>query len=636
MPGLLAEFAEGHVGVPGALRHRIVGKGPFPVPDAPSGGPEPPSLPADLLDVALQPVVDIHTGRCYGYEALLRNTEAAGFASIADFFDHCHATGQLVQAELMVRDKALAKFVRIPHHERVKLFVNMDTRALDASDAIVEGTLAALARHRVAAASVVLELSERHFVAQSAVEALLGYKQAGFRVAMDDFGIGFAGMESLYFSDPSYVKVDRFFVAGVATDSRKKILLSLIVQAAHLLGIAVVAEGVETEAELAVCREAGCDLVQGWLIQRATCDVTRLAAGYEAVASLGRRDRRGASSDQHLIADQIGRIEPIPLDASMEQVFQRFRATRTATFFPVVDRAGEPVGIVRETDIKAYAYSPYGKELMCNRAYRRKLDRFISRCPIADITTPAGDLLQTYSAIDKSEGIIVVDRMKYVGFLSASALLCIINEKNLAAARDQNPLTRLPGNTVIHDYVGSCLATPETGVVLAYFDFDNFKPFNDKYGFRLGDRAILLFAELLSKTLPRERCFAGHVGGDDFFAGFQGMAFEEVARLCHHLVGAFARDVESFYDDDSRRAGGIVGQDRLGNTVKFPLMTVSAALVDLPAGHKPRSIDEISHLIADLKKSAKASSDRICSAAVYSVLSSFGPRVTPGPVFSGR
>ena len=116
------------------------------------------------------------------------------------------------------------------------------------------------------------------------------------------------------------------------------------------------------------------------------------------------------------------------------------------------------------------------------------------------------------------------------------------------------------------------MADTESEIVLAYFDFDNFKPFNDTYGFRLGDRAILLFAELMAKVLPRDTCFVGHIGGDDFFAGFRGTAFEEAERHCTELVDTFRRDVESFYDDDTRRRGFIVGHDRQGHAADFPLI----------------------------------------------------------------
>lgn len=568
------------------------------------------------LDVALQPIVNIHTGACYGYEALLRNVEAAGFASIRDVFDSCHALGLLPGMELALREKAVAKFVQLEHWRQSRLFLNLDNRVLGGE--LVERTRRLLDAYHIEESQLVFEVSERHPLGEPAhaAEQLNLGKQAGFRLAIDDFGTGFSGLQMLYFVEPDFLKIDRFFISDIASDSKKKLFLSQIVNIAHLLGVVVVAEGVETEREYFVCKDIGCDLIQGWLVQKPSCDPAVLRPHYPAVERMAKSERRVAVTDQKLIADQIAQVEPIGLDCSMEEVFERFRADKSLTFFPVVDEAREPVGIVREKELKDYTYSLYGKALICNKTLGRKLKDFVTRCPIADINTKAEHILQAYSTVEGSEGIIIVEDMKYVGFLSAHSLLRVINEKNLAAARDQNPLTKLPGNNRIHEYVSEVLAATDQEAVLAYFDFDNFKPFNDKYGFRLGDRAILLFAELLSKAMPSETGFPAHVGGDDFFGGFRRMGFTEAHAITAKLVATFRRDVESFYDDETRARGHIVGQDRLGNTVTFPLMSVSAALVHLPAGRPQHSVDEVSQLIASLKKEAKASPDKVTAGAL--------------------
>lgn len=570
------------------------------------------------LDVAFQPIVNIHTGACYGYEALLRNTEAAGFSSIQDFFDTCHALGALPEMELALREKAVEKFLRLDHCRQSKLFLNLDNRALDASGSLTARTRKLLERAGLDESQVVYEVSERHAFDHpgEAASVLAHDKRAGFRLAIDDFGTGFSGLQLLYFAEPDFLKIDRFFVSDIANDSKKKLFLSQIVNIAHLLGVVVLAEGVETEREYFVCKDIGCDLIQGYLVQKPTVDMAELKPAYQAIAHMAKSERRAAVSDQKLIADQITYVDPIGLDCRMEEVFERFRADKSLTFFPVVDEAGEPVGIVREKELKDYTYSLYGKALISNKTIGRKLKDFVTRCPMADINTKAERILQAYSTVERSEGIIIVDNMKYVGFLSAHSLLRVINEKNLAAARDQNPLTKLPGNNLIHEYVSEVLAATDQEVVLAYFDFDNFKPFNDKYGFRLGDRAILLFAELLAKALPRDTCFPAHVGGDDFFGGFRGQGYAETMGTIADLVETFRRDVESFYDDETRAAGHITGQDRQGNVVRFPLMSVSAAVVHLPAGRPVHTVDEISQLIAGLKKEAKKSPDRVAAGAL--------------------
>ena len=97
-------------------------------------------------------------------------------------------------------------------------------------------------------------------------------------------------------------------------------------------------------------------------------------------------------------------------------------------------------------------------------------------------------------------------------------------------ARDQNPLTKLPGNNSIGDHISASLEAQHPGRhTFVYFDFNDFKPFNDHYGFRQGDRAILLFAEIMQRNLPGT--FIGHIGGDDFFAAFEGKSLIDVQAI---------------------------------------------------------------------------------------------------------
>jgi diguanylate cyclase (GGDEF)-like protein len=570
------------------------------------------------LDVALQPIVNIHTGACYGYEALLRGHQQVGFDTPQEVFDLAHGLGVLGKVDLRVREKAIAKFARLPNRHQAKLFLNIDNRTLGSSAEADRHTRSLLQAHGLAPSSVAFELSERHPLghAGDAVEAFKAFRAQGFRLAIDDFGTGFSGLQMLYFAEPDFLKIDRFFVSDIATDAKKKLFLTQIVAIAHMLGVVVLAEGVECEREYFVCKEIGCDLVQGWLVQRPTTDVAQLKTAYDEVARLARRERRSAVTDSRLIGGLIDRVAPLALDTQMEQVFECFRADTSRGFFPVVDPSGAPVGIVRERELKEFVYSRFGQALISNRGLGRKLSDFVVRCPVADINTKAETILQAYTTVQAGEGIMIVDGLRYEGFLSADSLLRLINEKNLAAAREQNPLTRLPGNNAIHEYVSAALDETEVGHVLVYFDFDNFKPFNDTYGFRLGDRAILLFAELMGKLLPRDSRFAGHIGGDDFFAGFRAMAPGDCEAETRALIERFRSDVESFYDDDTRRRGHIDGVDRSGNACRFPLLGVSAAVLALPSGRPVHSVDAVSQAIAGLKKLAKTSPDHLASAVM--------------------
>ena len=148
-------------------------------------------------------------------------------------------------------------------------------------------------------------------------------------------------------------------------------------------------------------------------------------------------------------------------------------------------------------------------------------------------------------------------------------------------------------------------------MVLAYIDFDNFKPFNDTYGFRQGDRAILLFAELCRKSADPQTWFLGHIGGDDFFVGIKTASQTDAIQAISLLIGNFTSDAESFYDQEARQRGCITAQDREGHVKSFPLLSASAVLFVLPPGCVHVSVDEVSSAIAAKKKEAKSAPDKL-------------------------
>ncbi len=566
------------------------------------------------IDYAFQPIVNIHTGVVFGFEALMRGHDRFGFDNIPMFFEYAFARGILHRLDLILREIAVAKFMRLAPEGSPYLFFNIDPRLLESGDYEAGRGLPILARHKLSPTRVCLELTEDEKVVHNSgtLGILRKYRSQGYRLAIDDFGAGYSGLRHLYESQPDFVKIDRFFISGMASDHKRKLFVSNIVNLAHVLGLQVVAEGVEDESELRACREIGCDLVQGYFVGRPQRDLSELKPRYDSVALSNRNNRREQSADFKLVMEQIERPTPITADTPMPSVFERFRRDPQRTFFPVIDRENRPVGLILERDIKDYIYSPYGRDLISNRAIGKGLRYFVSKAPIVDIRTEAERILETYSANSGSEGVLVVENGHYLGMLTAGSLLRVINDKNLTLAREQNPLTRLPGNTLISQYVAGAMDDPGWSGVLAYVDFDNFKPFNDTYGFRQGDRAILLFSELMRRELTGEKTFLGHIGGDDFFIGLSGADLSEASDRISRLTETFRRDVESFYDAEARRRGGILGHDRDGESRFYPLLTASMALVGVGKARAPRNADDLSALIAELKKEAKVASDRLC------------------------
>ena len=567
------------------------------------------------VDFAFQPIVSIHSGQCFGYECLLRGFEKAGFDSISGFFDAAHRDGVLHDVERKLSEKALCKFKRIPHFVSRRLFINVDSRCLLEVDRFLGSLDRQLTRMRYPSAGVYLEISEQHPLLackKGAPSVLSELRKSELKIALDDFGTGFSGFQALYHAEPDIIKIDRFFISDIARNPKKKIFVTSMVSVAHLLGAMVIAEGIETKTEFFACLGIGCDFIQGYFVQEPQVDIAQLRGQYRIVERTARRDRRRARGDQRLICSQI---EPLPhamADSTIADVLDQFREHRECSFFPVMNSRQEPVGIIREDALKDFIYAEHGH----HQLHRRNIRPFVSKCPIADINLETDRILEAFSMDDSAEGVLIVKDLQYLGFLSARSLLKIIHEKNLAIARDQNPLSRLPGNYRIHEHLKEVVADTETAHTVAYFDFDSFKPFNDAYGFREGDRAIMLFAESLKRKLLDQGAFIGHVGGDDFFVGFRDMDYDAAHVLTMDLIRQFEHDAESLYRPQERKTGYIVAKDREGNVRRFNLMRVSAAVLCLPKGRAPVGIDDVMEALAELKKCAKESPEGLAAACL--------------------
>lgn len=173
----------------------------------------------------------------------------------------------------------------------------------------------------------------------------------------------------------------------------------------------------------------------------------------------------------------------------------------------------------------------------------------------------------------------------------------------LTRSLDANPLTRLPGNTTI---LFETTARIESGkpFALAYLDIDNFKSFNDRYGYGRGDEVLVVTCRILSTVvneLAGAEGFVGHVGGDDFV--FMS-APDRIDAICETIIKRFDLVIPDFYDRDERLRGYIDSVDRKGNREQFPIMSLSIAVVT----NCHRSIEhpgDVSKIASELKKLAK-------------------------------
>ncbi len=178
------------------------------------------------------------------------------------------------------------------------------------------------------------------------------------------------------------------------------------------------------------------------------------------------------------------------------------------------------------------------------------------------------------------------------------------NEEMQATAIDANPLTRLPGNNSIQKAIQQAI-DEHLDVGIIHTDLDNFKAFNDAYGFIIGDDVLIFNAETLHTAL-RKICdgkgFLGHIGGDDFVVM---LPADKMMEFGDEVIRSFDEGASSFYNDEDRERGHIVSVDRQGRIGKFPITSVSMGGMFLRDYWFTRYV-EVAEVCAEVKHKAKS------------------------------
>ena len=171
----------------------------------------------------------------------------------------------------------------------------------------------------------------------------------------------------------------------------------------------------------------------------------------------------------------------------------------------------------------------------------------------------------------------------------------------LTTNRRVSPLTGLPGNVQIHSELKKRLSNEEEFSVI-YFDLDNFKSYNDVYGFLKGDKIIQYTANIIQDEIHTEGGgFVGHVGGDDFIAI---VPYTEVDNLCQRIIARFDKQIKEFFTEEDAEKGYIEIANRRGIIEKFPLTSISIAVV-VADKNRFSNILEIGEVAAQVKHAVK-------------------------------
>ncbi|ELX08507.1 hypothetical protein Jab_2c05560 [Janthinobacterium sp. HH01] len=555
------------------------------------------------LSALFQPIVHMQSGEIIAYEGLIRGPSDSPLHAPMNLFKVARANGLTVEVEHLCRRVVLERFAEL--NLPGKLFLNVSPECLLQRDARHGETLEYIHQIGINPDRVIIELTENQptYDYELMREAVLHYRTMGFQIAIDDLGEGFSSLRLWSELRPEYVKIDMHFIQGINHDPVKLQFVRSIQEIADKSDTLVIAEGIETQAELLVLRDVGVAFGQGYHLGRPHAQPAR-AAPAEVVKALARNGvavypQRGGEKHGASIYKLLHQVDAVPSSMNNNEVYDIFVKHPKLLIIPVVDH-GVPLGLISRFDMIDHFARPYQRELYGKKSCKQFMD---ANALIADKDTSLQDLSFRMVQADAHHlfnGFIITDQGRYLGMGTGHDLMREITQMQINAARYANPLTQLPGNVPINEHIDRLL---ESGARfwVCYVDLDHFKPFNDVYGYRRGDDVIQLTGKLLSEHGDADRDFIGHIGGDDFMILFQS---EDWEARCRAILDEFSRHVLDFYSIDDRDRGGYLSEDRQGKKVFYSLMSLSIGAIRVEP-HQYYTHHQIATAAAESKKQAK-------------------------------
>lgn len=562
-----------------------------------------------LLTARFQPIINMHDGSILGYEGLIRGPSNSRLHAPINLFKAAWEHNLTVPIEHLCRRIVLEQFKlqNLPG----KLFLNVSPESLLQRDAMHGCTLDYIHKLGIQPDRVIIELTEYQPTHDYALlhEAVIHYRKMGFEIAIDDLGEGFSSLRLWSELKPEFVKIDMHFIHGIDQDPVKMQFVRSIQSIAEKSGTRVIAEGIETQAELLATCELDVACGQGYLIAKPHPHPAKTIAA-EVVKALSVRNKptkaqrqfanpSGKASHCASVKSILKPSKSISSSTLSHQVEAMFLAEPNLKLIPVSDN-GKPIGLINRHQMLDRMSRPYSRELYGKKTCAVLLD---PHPIVVDQATSLQELSHIIVEADPDHlinGIIVTELGQYIGLVTGPDLMREITKMQIQAARHSNPLTQLPGNVAINEQIDLYLEN-ETSFVAAYCDLDHFKPFNDVYGYHRGDEVLKMTSQIIEKHCDPHTDFIGHIGGDDFIILFRSNNWAE---RCQEILSEFDLAILEFYSNEDKERGGYLSEDRQGKKVFHALISLSIGATDTHA-HDYHSHHQISVAASDAKKQAK-------------------------------
>jgi diguanylate cyclase (GGDEF)-like protein len=552
------------------------------------------------IRMLFQPIYDFKSGTVMAWEALARGPRGSEFESPAILFDFAEQFGQLYTLEQACRAKAMETVGTLAKGQR--LFLNIHPRTVVDPTFAPGKTLELLDAHGLSPEDIVFEITERHCIKDftSFHKTLDHYRNQGFRIAVDDAGTGYSGLSTVAALKPDFIKVDMSLVRDVDKDPVRRALMETMVTLAGRIGSEIIAEGIETKGEARALTEIGVHYGQGYYLSRPHFPKPETHLDMKELAPL-KADTFGRLSCSIPIGHLAQKTITIGPRTPVQSVQRIFATNPSLTSVVVVDE-GMPQGLVMGYSLDRHLATLYGRALYAEKPVSVLMD---SAPMIVDEREPVESVAKnanTREMLKAYDEVIVTGCGQFLGVVTVQKMLTTLAQVQVEMAKGTNPLTGIPGNVALEKEIEARLKRG-TPFCMLYADLDNFKVYNDVYGFKDGDLVILLLGRIMTWAITRHGHsgdFLAHIGGDDFVAMVNP---EKAERICLAVTRCFKRLILNCYHEQDRERGWIMGKGRDGKEQQFPLVSVSIGIVDCMA---PCSLQSLGEKAAQIKGYAKS------------------------------
>ena len=553
-----------------------------------------------------QPIVNLSDGSIYAHEALIRGPQGTDLHTPDALLGAAALECLDFEFECASVLEALRRWGQMDVPGR--LFVNMSAAVLtQLVHSSGQGELIRLIRRlAVQPRMLVLEITEHQRVGDmdELAEVVAKVRSSGLSLALDDFGDGRSSLRLWSQLKPEVVKIDKYFTRNISQHGDKLKTIQALMQIAEIFGTSLVAEGIETAEDLRVLRDLGIAYGQGYFLGH---------PGTTPLHYLGVDAKRVLAERQIVVFPALGRAAPpgqlcklalvqaptVTAATTNDELAKCFATWPDLHAIALLEQE-QPVGLIN----RALFMNEYSKLYFREVWGRRPCSMHANFSPrLIEREHSVDELIGILTSQDQrylADGFIVTDNGRYVGLGTGEQLVRSVTETRIEAARHANPLTFLPGNIPISQHMDRLLQK-KVRFVACYADLNNFKPFNDYYGYWRGDEMIRLLARIAMAQCDSQCDFLGHVGGDDFILLFQSLDWRARSE---RLVQEFNTQALGLFDAAARTAGGIEAEDRQGVRRFFPCTTVSIGAVVIEASRFARA-EDVANLAALAKHDAK-------------------------------